>query len=112
MDESHPLLQQQRLLTSAVALTALGTQFVTILMANLSQEEKASWNEPETVALVNYFWEHRAEGGDGGTFKDTAFNAVAAHIAHLWTSGPAKTARKCKTKYNGVSLCHPPADRD
>ncbi|KIM76953.1 hypothetical protein PILCRDRAFT_12475 [Piloderma croceum F 1598] len=71
-------------------------------MANLSQEEKANWNEPETVALVNYFWEHRAEGGDGGTFKDTAFNAVATHIAHLWTSGPVKTAKKCKTKYNGL----------
>ncbi|KAF8811320.1 hypothetical protein BYT27DRAFT_7090095, partial [Phlegmacium glaucopus] len=68
-------------------------------MASLHQE-KASWNEKEVEALVNYLWEHRAESGDGGTFKDMTFNAIPGCIADLLTSGPAKTAKQCKTKYN------------
>ena len=84
-----------------MTLSALGAQFVTsLLMATSSgvHQEKASWNDEETEALVSYLWEHRAECGDGGAFKDSAFN-----IANLLTSGPAKTAKQCKTKYNGVS---------
>ncbi|KAF8808031.1 hypothetical protein BYT27DRAFT_7338626 [Phlegmacium glaucopus] len=69
----RPLFERQKLLNSAVSLTALGAQFVTsLLMASLHQE-KASWNEKEVEALVNYLWEHRAESGDGGTFKDFFF---------------------------------------
>ncbi|KAF8803198.1 hypothetical protein BYT27DRAFT_7171949 [Phlegmacium glaucopus] len=98
----RPLFECQKLLNSAVSLTALGPQFVTsLLMASLHQE-KASWNEKEVEALVNYLWEHRAESGDGGTFKDVTFNAIPGCIADLLTSGPAKTAKQCKTKYNSL----------
>lgn len=71
----------------------------------MSQEEgKANWNNnTETLALVDFLWEHRSEAGDGGTFKDTMFNAAADHIAKYWTTGPTKTAKRCKTKWAGVS---------
>jgi hypothetical protein len=103
MEGYHSLFKRRQLLVSAVSLTALGTQFVTSLFMASSQQEKASWNDGETQALVDYLWEHRAECGDGGTFKDTVFNAIPARIAHLLSSGPVKTAKQCKTKYNGVS---------
>ena len=109
MDDMGRLLsffEQRRLLNSAVTLSALGAQFVTsLLMATSSglPQEKASWNDEETEALVSYLWEHRAECGDGGAFKDSAFNGIPGHIASLLTSGPAKTEKQCKTKYNGVS---------
>jgi hypothetical protein len=103
MEGYRSLFQQRQLINSAASLAALGAQFVTSLIMASSQQEKASWNDEETQALVDYLWEHRAESGDGGSFKDVVFNAIPDHIAHLLTSGPAKTAKQCKTKYNGVS---------
>jgi hypothetical protein len=106
MEGYRSLFERRKLINSAVCLAALGAQFVTsLLMANTSLTlpvEKASWNDEETQALVDYLWEHRAESGDGGTFKDAVFNAIPGNIAHLLTSGPVKTAKQCKTKYNGV----------
>lgn len=106
MEGYRSLFKRRQLLNSAVSLTAVGAQFVTSLLMATStslHQEKASWNDEETQALMDYLWEHRAESGDGGTFKDTVFNAIPSHIAHLLTSGPVKTAKQCKTKYNGVS---------
>jgi hypothetical protein len=111
MDEINRHLERRRLLNSAVSLTALGTHFVSLLVAAMSQEEgKANWNTAEVDAFVDFLWVHRAEAGDGGSFKDTTFNAVAEHIADLWVTGPIKTAKRCKTKWTGVSLCYLPAD--
>jgi hypothetical protein len=107
MEAYHSLFEQRRRIVSAVALTALGAQFViSLLMATTTSlhQEKASWNDAETQALVNYLWEHRAECGDGGSFKDTVYTPIPEQIAHLRSSGPAKNARQCKTKYNGVCV--------
>jgi hypothetical protein len=104
MEGYRSLFQRRKLINSGASLTALGAQFVTsFLMATSLHQEKASWNENETQALVDFLWEHRAESGDGGTFKDVVFNAIAGNITHLLTSGPVKTAKQCKTKYNSVS---------
>ena len=104
MEGYRSLFEQRKLLNSAVSLAALGAQFVTSLIMASSNQEKASWNDNETQALIDYLWEHRAECGDGGSFKDVAFNAIPNHIAHLLTLGPVKTAKQCKTKYNGVRV--------
>ncbi|KAF8802644.1 hypothetical protein BYT27DRAFT_7056616, partial [Phlegmacium glaucopus] len=64
----------------------------------------ANWNDAEVLALVNFLWEHRAQAGDGGTFKDTTFNAVAEHITKHWATGPPKTAKHCKTKWAEVTI--------
>ena len=74
MDE-YRLLQRRKLLNFAVTTVSLGAYFSSLLIASMSQEDvTANWNEEETLALVDYLWEHRAEAGDGGTFKDTTFN--------------------------------------
>ena len=59
----------------------------------------------ETTAFVEYLWEHRAEGGDGGSFKDVTFRGASTHIANLLTAGPVKTPKCCKTKWASVSHC-------
>jgi hypothetical protein len=100
MDRS--LLERRQLLNSVLAITAISTQFLTLLLATMTQD-KAVWNDAETSALVDFFWTHRAESGDGGTFKDASYNAVAEHIAPHWTSGPIKNAKRCKTKWAAVS---------
>lgn len=113
MDEhTRPLLERRRFLNSAVSLTTLGSHFLSLLIAAMSQEDgKASWNDAEILSLVDFLWEHRAEAGDGGSFKDAAFNAAADYISKHWTAGPSKTAKHCKTKWAGVSLSFCPKIR-
>lgn len=97
-------LERRRLLNFAVTSASLGAHFVSLLVASMSQDEgKAIWNDAETLAFVDYLWEHRAEAGDGGNFKDTTFNGAADHIAKHWTTGAAKTGKRCRTKWGGVS---------
>jgi hypothetical protein len=101
---SSRLLEKRQILNFAITSASLGAHFVSLLIATMSQEEgKANWNDAETLALVDFLWEHRAEAGDGGTFKDTTFHAAADHIAKDWTTGAAKTVKRCKTKWAGVS---------
>jgi len=113
MEDQEPDLSsyhQRNLLISALALTSICTQLVTIMsvqpQATTGGSEKARWNETETTKLVEYLWEHRAEGGDGGTFKTPTFNAAAQHIAEYRTSGPIKTAKNLQTKWSTVSFSH------
>ena len=109
--EPDPASHHQRsVLISALALTAICTQLTTIMSVQHatsgSVEEKAKvarWNDTEITKLVEYLWEHRAEGGDGGTFKPPTFNAAARHIAEYRTSGAVKTAKHLKTKWSSVS---------
>jgi hypothetical protein len=95
--------ERRKLLNSAVSLTSLAAQFITSLFMASSTQEKAVWNDDETRALMEYLWEHRAECGDGGSFKSSVFNALPDRLAPLLTSGPVKNATQCRTKYNGVS---------
>ena len=100
-------MEQWQLLNSTITLTALGTHFVSLFIISMSQEDgKVNWNDSETLRLVDFLWEHWVEAGDGGTFKEVAFNAVAEEIAKHWTIGPSKTTKCCKTKWAGISPCH------
>lgn len=105
---------QRNVLISALALTAICTQLVTVMSVqpqagfvensgNENLKEKAKWNDTEITKLVEYLWEHRAEGGDGGTFKAPTFNAAARYIAEYRTSGPVKTVKNLQTKWTNVS---------
>ena len=117
MDKTEPHFRcQQHILNCALAVAAVYTQFTVLLMATSASTERADWNDAETTAFVEYLWEHRAEGGDGGNFKDVTFRAAAEHIADKLTAGPTKTPKRCKTKWTSVShwpvncpdtnLCH------
>ena len=108
MDEPEPepsTYHQRNILISALALTAICTQLATVMSVQpgFAEKEKARWNDTETTKLVEYLWEHRAEGGDGGTFKTTTFRAAAEHIAEYRTSGPPKTVKNLQTKWSSVS---------
>ena len=100
MDASR--LQLRRHWAGAIAITALCTQYASILMSQ-PQQEKAHWNEDEVAALITYLYDHRSEG-EGGSFKDTTYNAVVTHIAPKLTQGPTKTKKRVKTKW--ASVCN------
>jgi hypothetical protein len=109
LEEPDPhFYQRRKLLTAAIALTALCAQLTTIMALPTDKEPRVSWNEEETTQFLQYLLDHRAEGGDGGSFKAPTFNAAARHIASYRTSGPVKVGRNMKTKWNGVS-CSPSA---
>jgi hypothetical protein len=104
-NEPDPFLHQRRkLLVVAIALTSLYTQIATImsLPAQNPAEAKAYWTDDETTRLVQYLWEHRAECGDGGNFKNVTFNTAAEHLASHPTLGAPKTAKQLKTKWQAV----------
>jgi hypothetical protein len=63
MDDSF--LERRKLLNSVLAVTAVSTQFVTILLATMPPEPKAVWNDAEIGKLVDFLLEHRAEGEGG-----------------------------------------------
>ena len=86
-----------------MAVTVIYTQFIVLLMATSTQQEKVNWNEAETATFVGYLWEHRSEAGDRGSFKDVTMRAAAEHIADKHTAGPIKLLKHCKTKWASVS---------
>jgi hypothetical protein len=99
----------QRFIYISVGLVTLCVQSLLLLMATEGQSQleattanTAVWTEPETDALMNYFLAEKATLGDSGVFKKHVFQAAAEGIRHLHTSGPAKTAKHCKTKYTSV----------
>lgn len=100
MEKVRSLSQTRRLLITTIALSSLCTQ-LTIIMA-LAPEARATWDEVETTAFVDYLWEHRAESGEGGNFKDVTFNGAAQSLAQQRTAGPSKKAKQCKTKWQSV----------
>ena len=69
------LFNKRRLLNSAASLTALGEQFVISLLMAGSHQEKASWNDKETQAFVEYLSENTDKITEEMTFRDPVFNA-------------------------------------
>jgi hypothetical protein len=76
---------------------------MTTIMALLTDKERAMWNETKTKEFLQYLFDHRAEGGDGGNFKAPTFNATVRHVASYQTTGPVKVGKHMKTKWDGVS---------
>jgi hypothetical protein len=74
--------------------------------------DRAVWNDEETEALLNFLIAHQSEAGDANNFKMTTFKKAADSetlIQHR-RSGLEKTAKRCKTKYTGVSILRSPQD--
>ncbi|KIM52769.1 hypothetical protein SCLCIDRAFT_140379 [Scleroderma citrinum Foug A] len=60
---------------------------------------KAQWNNIEIAKLVDYLYEHCAQGGDTGNFRDTVYNSAAEYIWPFHTMGPIKTGKMVKNKW-------------
>jgi hypothetical protein len=99
----NQLLTHHSLQAGVIAIAALCAQYTLVLMIPQSKSSpKAQWNEQEVTALLEYLNGHKAEAGDGGSFKMSTLNAAATHIQQHLTQGPVKTGRMCKTKWTAV----------
>ena len=96
-------MHRRRQWAGAITIVTLCVQYSVLLMAIPEDKEKAHWNELEVSALVDYFYQHRSEVGEGGNFRAKTYNGAAEHIASHLSQGPKKTARTCKMKW--VSVC-------
>ena len=63
----------------------------------------AYWTASEELALVKFLVAHKAEAGDGGSFKATTFQKAEKHLAPLLEHGATKNAKSCGNKYCAVS---------
>ena len=68
-------------------------------------DPRCHWTDADELALINFLVDHKAEAGDGGSFKADVWNAAAAEMLKHTTKGGIKVAAKCKAKYVTVSMC-------
>ena len=59
----------------------------------------AYWTASEELTLIKFLVAHKAEAGDGGSFKATTFQKAAKHLAPLLECGAAKNVKSCGNKY-------------
>jgi hypothetical protein len=71
-------------------------------VADTSSTERCHWNPSDDAALISFLLDHKAEAGDGGSFKANIWNAAAVEMLKHTTKGGVKIASKCKAKYVAV----------
>ena len=62
----------------------------------------AHWPTSDEAALINFLVEHKAEAGDGFSFKGATWNAAAVHMVAYTARGDPKTDHVCKNKWARV----------
>ena len=66
-------------------------------------EPRCHWTDADKLAFINFLLDHKAEAGDGGSFKANMWNVAAAEMLKHTTKGDTKVAGQCKAKY--VVVC-------
>ena len=62
----------------------------------------AHWPTSDEAALIDFLVEHKAEAGNGFSFKGATWQAAAVHMAAYTVRGDPKTDRVCKNKWARV----------
>ena len=62
----------------------------------------AHWPTSNKATLIDFLVEHKAEVGDGFSFKDATWQAAAVHMAAYTVRGNPKTDCVCKNKWAQV----------
>jgi hypothetical protein len=75
-----------------------------------SIDTPVKWSVDDETAMINYLIDNRSCAGDGANFKDTIWSGVAAALESQRTEGGVKTAKKCKEKWQRVSIKFVAAD--
>jgi hypothetical protein len=91
MYHSH-LTQCKKIFAGVITITALCAHYTTVIMAQpdihappkekarAKAKEQAHWNDDETTALINYLYDHCAEGDEGGNFKQSTYQGAVDAI--------------------------------
>lgn len=72
-------------------------------MAKGTKAPAGRWTLQDEDKLVDFLFENRASAGDGGNFKESAFQEISAILTPLVSKGGPKTVRSCQNKWATVS---------
>jgi hypothetical protein len=89
-----------RLLVMAMS-TRRSSESPPLMITGSTADPRCHWMDADKLALINFLLDHKAEAGDGGSFKP--WNAAAVEMLKHTTKGGMKVAVKCKAKY--VAVC-------
>ena len=90
-------------LPSAVG-TCLSMPTVAWKRTHRRRMERSNWTEADERHLIAFLTDHKAEAGDGFSYKQSTWNAAARYMATQASQrGAAKTAESCKNKWSQVS---------
>lgn len=66
----------------------------------ITETGDASWPEADVKLFLQELIDRAAQAGDGGCFKISSFNEVAAVISPQRTEGGPKTGKGCSQKFS------------
>jgi hypothetical protein len=63
---------------------------------------KAQWSKADSITLIEYITEHKAEAGDGMKFKALFWSGAAKEMVSHHAFGGMKTLQGCSSKWDQV----------
>ena len=91
-----------RLLMMAMS-TRHSSESPPLVITGSTADPRCHWTDADELTLINFLLDHKAEAGEGGSFKLNIWNAAAVEMLKHTTKGGTKVAVKCKAKY--VAVC-------
>ena len=67
-----------------------------------TQAPQCSWSPADEERMIYFLIGKKEAAADGATFKTVVWNALVTEMAQHHTTGAAKTASACKSKYSRV----------
>jgi hypothetical protein len=106
--------QRNTLIASVITITAICTQYTTLIMAQPEvhnvpvKSQPAHWLSEEITALVNHMYDNQSYADGLGNFKPQVYTSVVMTINNgplqSMRIGPAKTIKMVKSKWASVHL--------
>jgi hypothetical protein len=77
-------------------------QAPTIVVSAPKSRSNAQWSEQDETILLQYLIDHKAEGGDGGNFKQPVWQGLVGELAKIPHKGADKNVTSCQNKWKKV----------
>ena len=77
-------------------------RYCSSVTTTMAPKERVHWTDEEISALIDYLYDHQAEG-EGGSFKRQTYQGAATHIQPFLKQGGLKDANSVKEKFAKVS---------
>jgi len=84
-------------------LDTLHTASTVMAQETQSTQPRVKWETIEVDQLVDFLYDHRSEGGDGGNFKEATLSAAVVHLRPYYVSGRAKDLKSVRNRWSLVS---------
>jgi hypothetical protein len=73
-----------------------------IVISPPSKRRRAVWSDQDERILLEYLIDHKAEAGDGCSFKQTTWQGVVKALEKVPSQGAPKDVNACTSKFKKV----------